>query len=630
MAATEVSIVIPVYNPGDAIEPTIASLLAQTLSSDRFEVIFVDDGSTDATPGRLDALAVEHRNIRVFHEPASGWSGRPRNVGMDHAVGRYVFFCDHDDWLAPEALERMIAYADETAADVLIPKMVGHHREVPRQLFAANQPNATLENSMLMSSLSPHKLFRRGFLEAHKLRFPEGRRRLEDHVFVVAAYFLATTIAVLADYPCYHHTRREDEGNAAYDQTDPVEYCGYVREVIDVIEAHSEPGPLRDIALGRPFGNELLGRLTRPRVFGLLEPDAQQHTFDAVRAVIVERFPPSFGERSPITRRALAAAVRDNSIDTVRELYRGTSALRASGVLESMTWDRDRWRARIAAGVMFEDGSSVRLIPDGSDGWGIDERLVPPDRGGRRTVTAAELAQTAVLVIVRNRGTDEEWFAPAEFAAATRELEGDPESASRVVFEGTVEFDVTTIAGGSALADGLWDVSVRFGFLGITLRARVGVGAGTTPPLPSAAIIGPRPATVTPFLTDGQNKLSIDVGQRKRTLLNAIASGPIGPVLVADGQLRIPVAVVVAPGSAPRTLRLALVDGGTTVGRCDAVLEAAPHGAVLVASSRVVATGELTGPRSYDLATRSRAKDPLQVLGVATVDAVGTIVAVDL
>ena len=81
----DVSVVVPVYNPGSYIEPCIASLLAQTHPADRLELIFVDDGSTDGTPALLDRLAREHRHVKVIHRPNSGWSGQPRNDGIAFA-----------------------------------------------------------------------------------------------------------------------------------------------------------------------------------------------------------------------------------------------------------------------------------------------------------------------------------------------------------------------------------------------------------------------------------------------------------------------------------------------------------------------------------------------------------------
>ena len=204
-----VSVIVPVYNPGAHIDDCIASLLAQTLPAGRLELIFVDDGSTDGTAERLDALAAAHPHVRVEHIPNSGWPGRPRNLGLDMARGEYVYFVDNDDWLEPDALARLEATARQDAADIVIGKVVGHGKRVPRELFRENLHAVPFDSAKLLGLLTPHKLFRRQLLDAHRIRFPEGRRRLEDHLFVVHAYFHAQGISVLADRPCYHWTLRD-------------------------------------------------------------------------------------------------------------------------------------------------------------------------------------------------------------------------------------------------------------------------------------------------------------------------------------------------------------------------------------------------------------------------------------
>src|SRR5688500_9520058 len=87
---TKVSAIVPVFNPGSDIDDCIDSLLGQTLPAGELELIFVDDGSTDGTPARLDELAARHSHVKVQHIPNSGWPGKPRNLGIDMARGEYV------------------------------------------------------------------------------------------------------------------------------------------------------------------------------------------------------------------------------------------------------------------------------------------------------------------------------------------------------------------------------------------------------------------------------------------------------------------------------------------------------------------------------------------------------------
>src|SRR5699024_7351542 len=114
----DVSIVVPVYNAGRYLQDCLASLLAQDLPTDRFEVIAVDDGSTDGSGELLDELATRHGNLGVIHQENSGWAGRPRNVGMDLARGRYIFFADADDQMAPDAARALVTFADTHRSDV--------------------------------------------------------------------------------------------------------------------------------------------------------------------------------------------------------------------------------------------------------------------------------------------------------------------------------------------------------------------------------------------------------------------------------------------------------------------------------------------------------------------------------
>ena len=177
-----VSVVIPAHNPGRYIEPCIRSVLRQTMHRDRFEVIFVDDGSTDGTGARLDRLAWEQSHIRVIHIPASGGPGRPRNVGLEAALGEYVQFLDADDELAPRALQRLYRMAHANGSDIVLGKFASETVLRRQDVFTRNRPATTFaELPGLVERAWTPKLFRPSLLPRQRIAFPEGCARWRTH-----------------------------------------------------------------------------------------------------------------------------------------------------------------------------------------------------------------------------------------------------------------------------------------------------------------------------------------------------------------------------------------------------------------------------------------------------------------
>ena len=312
----KVSVVVPVFNPGPHIDDLIASLLRQSLAPDEFEAVFVDDGSTDGTGERLDALAAEHAHFRVVHISNSGWSGRPRNVGIEAARGEYVYFVDNDDWIGDEALERLYRMAKRNASDIVVGKVAGHGRRIPPELFATSRDRVTVATYPPLTSstvggdpLTPHKLFRKAFLDENHLRFPEGRRRLEDHVLVMTAYFRARTISILADYVCYHWVRRADDTNASHARIDPRSYFEYGREVLDIVEQNTDPGPLRDQILRGWYQGKMLRRVGVSRLLAY-PPDLRRDVVAEIRRLALERFGPGVVRGLPAHLRVRSALLR--------------------------------------------------------------------------------------------------------------------------------------------------------------------------------------------------------------------------------------------------------------------------------------------------------------------------------
>ena len=200
------SIIIPAYNAMPHLSVALDSILDQSYPLEGVEVIVVDDGSTDDTllaAEKYQALYPDLFSVIALPE-ASGTPAKPRNVALDQAKGRYVFFLDADDWLAPRAVELMIDHAEEWESDVLLVKLVGEGgRDVPQSMFFANQPSVDVFASNVMWTFGPMKLFRRNLLVQNHIYFPSYMP--EDISFTLKAYLAAETVSVASDYGYYHY-----------------------------------------------------------------------------------------------------------------------------------------------------------------------------------------------------------------------------------------------------------------------------------------------------------------------------------------------------------------------------------------------------------------------------------------
>ena len=110
-----VSVVIPVYNSAKYLRECLDSIVAQTFSD--WEIIAVDDGSSDESPEILDEYAAKDSRIKVIHKANAGVSAA-RNDGLDAAQGEYVVFVDSDDLLVVNALDILHKTISSENADI--------------------------------------------------------------------------------------------------------------------------------------------------------------------------------------------------------------------------------------------------------------------------------------------------------------------------------------------------------------------------------------------------------------------------------------------------------------------------------------------------------------------------------
>ena len=117
MSEQLLSIIVPVYNVEEYLPHCINSLLDQGLTEKQYEIILVNDGSTDNSPVICQSYVDKYPFIHCYSQKNQGLSGA-RNTGMKHVKGKYVQFVDSDDFLQPNSIKAVLEAAEKYDADL--------------------------------------------------------------------------------------------------------------------------------------------------------------------------------------------------------------------------------------------------------------------------------------------------------------------------------------------------------------------------------------------------------------------------------------------------------------------------------------------------------------------------------
>ncbi|MFI1968038.1 hypothetical protein BLA24_21435 [Streptomyces cinnamoneus] len=532
MPGPDVTVVIAAYNAMPYVTRSVTSVLEQTLGADRIELLAVDDGSTDGTGAELDRLAAKAPLMRVIHQPNSGGPAGPRNTALDLATGRYVFFLDADDHLGPEALERMVAAADDNGSDVVLGRIVGEGgRRAPRSMFGRNQPRTDVFSSRVYWTLNPMKLFRRTLVDRLGLRFATGLSIGEDQPFTATAYLEAAAISVVADYDCLYWVAREDGHNITSQPHGTRTRIDLLRLMTALVAERVEPGPDRDTLMHRHFAVEL-----RDAVLQLCrEPhrDVQDKYLKELGDLIEPYYHEGLAARLPAVVRLRCHLVRRGLLDELLTLVR---------------WELDRGAASygittLAATaadgpeVLTENGRAYALYPyfrDSTLNIPVDCYDITGELRVRHLVESADLDGTGLRLtghayvhriatrevttelILRKRGTGAEHRLPVRHTA-TPGLGAD-EDGGRFDY-GTAGFDVTvdpaTAAGGAPLDAGMWDLFLAVGAQGVVKEARLGSRRADSVTVATTTVVTAAGTAAALFTTKPYGNLTLDLGETR-------------------------------------------------------------------------------------------------------------------
>lgn len=206
----DISVIIPAYNCGLYIQECIDSLLNQTFQN--FEIIVVDDGSTDGTFEKLQTYKNVDNRISVYQQEHK-FAGSARNLGMSKAAGDYFIFLDSDDFFNEHLLEHALKRIKETDADICVFKANSFNNKTGKTTPMKHTCKCELcpPSGVFNRSTNPlnifcftvpapwTKIFKASFVKENNLYY-QNTRSANDISFVYTAMALATRISVLDEY----------------------------------------------------------------------------------------------------------------------------------------------------------------------------------------------------------------------------------------------------------------------------------------------------------------------------------------------------------------------------------------------------------------------------------------------
>jgi len=233
MMGEKISVIVPVYNVEAYLERCVESILQQTYA--HFELILINDGSTDSSGQICDRLASQYENIKVYHIENAGVSNA-RNMGIQLATGSWVTFIDSDDFVTQDYLATLASAAEGLNVGFVIAPL--HHikngivTDLPShsektELWSTEETMKELLMTTRTSFFPVAKLFKRDLLADEK--FNTNYHLAEDALFLTELLLKTRCSCVFIDKPVYYYDHREGSATTSVN-----------RHVFDTIEVYKQ------------------------------------------------------------------------------------------------------------------------------------------------------------------------------------------------------------------------------------------------------------------------------------------------------------------------------------------------------------------------------------------------------
>ena len=212
----KLSVIMPIYNVEAYLQRSVHSVLNQTMKD--FELICINDGSTDDSLKILENFATQDSRIKIINQKNSG-AGYSRNIGIEHSKGDYLFFMDSDDWIDENFLQNVYQQAVSVNADIVeTTQSYNCYSNNKKILFNKRNAVGFMANGIYFRrDVVWDKLFKRDFVNTHKITFPNGLSHNDAYFLLQSLYYKPQVIR--NDTAIYYHNKA-NEGSIRYKPSD--------------------------------------------------------------------------------------------------------------------------------------------------------------------------------------------------------------------------------------------------------------------------------------------------------------------------------------------------------------------------------------------------------------------------
>lgn len=213
----DVTIIVPVYNVENYLKKCIDSLVNQTYDRNKYEIFIINDASKDNSLNIIKEYQKKHSNITLYDLKNNKGVSHARNIGIKNAKGKYLLFCDSDDYYELDAIEKFIEHAKNNNSDFV---MANYYIAKAKNNIKVNTTNyfkneiITKEESICYMTLtSCSKLIKKDLFINNNIFYPEDIKRCEELTVIPVISYLAKKPTIMNEYLYYYYQRHGSASN---------------------------------------------------------------------------------------------------------------------------------------------------------------------------------------------------------------------------------------------------------------------------------------------------------------------------------------------------------------------------------------------------------------------------------